>query len=339
MKDNTQTGKVKKAERRKGKRGKGESPPFNALTFSRFHFPPFPHSPFSLFIFEDEAFFADGPAVFFVHVEAVEVFACVDLLTRPGFAFVAGAENVAGFADDPAVFVIGKIDTQERCFEARLDLFPCRTAVRGSQYYSRAADDVTLFAVAKIDVKERRLCARVLFDPRVALVRRSENNAVVADDPAALISVKIEVKQLSFCRERDPPPRVAAVFGSHQQRIDDDIVAADTFDKRADNVAAFFVGESDTQEIGLCRAEFAAAIDADVLPTSPRVARDEHLSAGDEIAVVFVAEVNFVYVLGGVERILRPGPPAVRRRGEIAFVARDPAFIGRSEVNRNQIAL
>lgn len=142
-------------------------------------------SRFLLFVSEDQAFFTDGPAVFLVHVEAVEVFPCIDLLSGPGFAFVAGAENVASFADDPAVLVVGKIDAQECGLEVRFDLFPGRTAVRGSQYHARTADDVALTAIAKIDVKERRLSSRVLLDPRVAFVGGGENYALIADDPAA----------------------------------------------------------------------------------------------------------------------------------------------------------
>ena len=152
--------------------------------------------------------------------------------------------------DDPAIFVVGKIDTHECVFEICRDHLPGRTAVFGSQDRARLADDIAFVIVAKIDVIEWDSGSRVLLFPGQALVGRGKDHPAVADDPAVGIVVKIEMKKLGLGRHRDSPPRLAAVLGTHQERIDDHLIIAALSKDRSYDITAILIGKSYAQKFG-----------------------------------------------------------------------------------------
>ena len=64
-------------------------------------------------VLENQALFADGETVLFAHKKTVEILFCPTFLSDPGFAAVGRAEDRTAVADDPAVFVVGKIDPRK----------------------------------------------------------------------------------------------------------------------------------------------------------------------------------------------------------------------------------
>ena len=100
----------------------------------------------------DDAFCADGPAVFFGHEEAVEVVGGAAVLFLPGGPAVGGKEDDAASPDDPAGPIVGESHTHQVPGVGSAHAIPGRPAVIGAKDGPLFADRVALVVIPEIDV-------------------------------------------------------------------------------------------------------------------------------------------------------------------------------------------
>lgn len=98
--------------------------------------------------------------------------------------------------------------------------------------------------------------------------------------------------QFEFGRHNDSRPGFAAIVGSHHQRINHHVFV----DERPDNKTAFFVGKPNAQKFRRAVSEILWVVNFYLALVAPAVAGREHFSAGDDVAIVVVAKINFIDV-------------------------------------------
>ena len=103
---------------------------------------------------DDDAFGTDGPAVAAGHEESVEGVGGGTFLPDPGAALVGRAKDRALVADDPAVLIVGEIDSHQGLGKVGDDAGPRSAAVLGPQDRAALTDSITFVVVAKVDIEE-----------------------------------------------------------------------------------------------------------------------------------------------------------------------------------------
>src|SRR5690606_12644979 len=91
------------------------------------------------------------------------------------------------------------------------------------------------------------------------------------------------------------------------------------------------------RKFGRAFCKISGAIDHRPFPGVAAVVRLEHQFAGNEVPVLFIAEVDLADGFGGVERILAPGRTAVIRCSEESVVARNKTAGRSCEINRDKV--
>src|SRR5215207_986248 len=281
---------------------------------------------------QHEAVAADREADLLVEEEGVEVLARVALLLHPGRAAVVGAEDDAAAADDPALLLVDELHAQKRRAHARGHRAPRAAAVLRAQDGAALADRPAALVALEVHVVERGRRARVLHVPRLAAVAREQHAAAAADDPAAAVAVEVEVDQLVAHGHALALPRRAAVLGREHEAVDDVLAAA----QAPDDPAALLAREAHAVDLRL-GAEGPRVEARRRRPRLAAVLGGEDLRGGEQVAVLLVAEVDVVEGPFGLDRLARPGAPAVARAQDDAAVARRPPALRVEEVDGVQV--
>src|SRR5205085_11279989 len=104
-----------------------------------------------------------------------------------------------------------------------------------------------------------------------------------------------------------------------------------------DDPPAFLAREADAVKLRLRAAELHGQRLQRQTPRLAAVLCDENLVAGEQVAVLFVAEVYVVDTVGRAEALRRPTAPAVLRPKHHSAVARHPAALRVNEVDGVQV--
>src|SRR5260370_23012374 len=149
--------------------------------------------PASPLVSQDQAVGADRRAVLLVKEEGEEILLGSAFLRYRGATAVAGTQDGAATAYDPAVAVADKLHAQQGRARRRFNRRPASSAVDGAHDRPALAGCPSLFLVAKIDVIERGRRSGRLFRPAVTGVFGAQNRTVGSDYPAQLLVNTIDL--------------------------------------------------------------------------------------------------------------------------------------------------